>query len=177
MSGRRSEPFWLLQWARSRSYDNPFGVPIRNFAKVDDRLFRGALPSAAGYLALREKVGVNAVLDLVPGRAERNRKLATDAGIPVWVHTPFSDRDFPEPGLVRSWLDHVRDDRNAPLYTHCMGGRHRTGTLVAVYRVVEQGWDKDRAFQEMLDYGWYAGLGHAKLKEWFFDHFEPDKYR
>jgi len=171
------EPFWFRQWVKSRGLGNEFGVPIRNFAKVDERLYRGALPDAAGYRALRERVGVKAILNLVPARAEEHRRLATDAGIPVWIHAPFSDRDFPETGLVRSWLDHVRDDENVPLYTHCMGGRHRTGTLIAVYRVVDQGWTREDAFAEMLRYGWYQGMGHRALKEWFFERFQPETYR
>jgi hypothetical protein len=171
------EPYWFLQWYRSRGLDNEFGVPIRNFARVDDRLFRGALPDAAGYKALRERVGIKTILNLVPARSEEHRRLATDAGIPVWVHTPFSDRDYPEHDLVRSWLGRVRGEANEPLYTHCMGGRHRTGTLIAVYRVVDHGWTKERAFAEMLAYGWYEGMGHAALKHWFFERFEPDEFR
>lgn len=168
---------WLVQWLNSRSLGNEFGVPVRNFAKVDDRLYRGALPDEAGYRAMHENVGIQTVINLVPGDREVDRKLALAAGIEHWDHIPFSDRHMPEDDLVREWLGRVRESQYPPIYMHCRGGRHRTGTLIAVYRCVVYSWSKEKAFEEMMQYGWYDALGHAPLRIWFFEHFNPDEYR
>ncbi|MCA1629358.1 MAG: hypothetical protein LC774_03115, partial [Acidobacteria bacterium] len=77
---------WLVQWAKSRSPRNEFGVPIRNFAKVTDAIYRGALPGAAGYRALVEKVGVARVCSLIEHDVERDHRLAFDSGIEEWLH-------------------------------------------------------------------------------------------
>ncbi|HKY05883.1 MAG TPA: protein-tyrosine phosphatase family protein [Blastocatellia bacterium] len=168
---------WVIQWAKSRSRSNEFDVPIPNFAKVTDKLFRGALPDFDGYRALAEKLDVYRVCSMIEHESQDDRKLALSAGIKEWRYIPFSDRDAPEPKSVKEWLDYVRSaKKKGAIFTHCRGGRHRTGTLVAVFRVVDCGWTKERAFEEMLRYGWYGALGHEPLLEWFFDEFDPKDY-
>ena len=36
------------------------------------------------------------------------------------------------------------DPANLPLAVHCMGGRHRTGTFSALYRLEYDGWPIER---------------------------------
>lgn len=168
---------WIWQWMRSRSKENAFGVPVRNFAKVDDRLYRGALPDLDGLRAMHDRLGVDTVINLVPGDRDHDRRAALEAGIDDWWHIGFSDREAPDPELVRTWLRAVRTSKSPHVYFHCKGGRHRTGMLAAVWRVLEHGWTKERAFEEMKVYGWYGALGHGPLKTWFFEEFDPDHYR
>ncbi len=40
--------FWIIQWAKSATWKNEFDVPIRNFARVTDGVYRGARPGAGG---------------------------------------------------------------------------------------------------------------------------------
>lgn len=167
---------WIAQWLKSRSKDNEFGVPVRNFAKVDDRVYRGAWPDAAGLRAMHEKLGIGTVVNFIPGDRADDRRRAVDAGIDDWWHIPLSDRETPDTELVKSWLHSVRAAKNPPIFMHCKGGRHRTGILIGVYRVVEHGWTKERAFEEMKVYGWYSALGHGPLKAWFFDVFDPTTF-
>ena len=169
---------WLLQWYKSNSERNEFGIPIRNFAKVTDEVYRGALPDAEGYRALVERLGVRRVCDLRLAGAENDRQRALDAGVVEWRHIPFSDRSAPDPAHVRQWLDLMRSARGegGPIYTHCMGGRHRTGVLVGVLRVTDCGWTIDRAQKEMMRYGWYDALGHRPLRAWFLNEFNPKDY-
>jgi hypothetical protein len=149
-------------------------MPIRNFAKVTEALYRGALPAEEGYVALVRKLGVRRILSLTEGAREKDRDMALSAGVEEWRHIPFADREKPKAERVREWLDIVRTGPAAgAIYTHCMGGRHRTGVLIAVPRVADQGWTKERAFEEMLSYGWYDARGHRPLREWFFRDFDP----
>ena len=169
---------WITQWLKSRSEKNVFGIPIPNFGKVVDTVFRGALPDAEGYRALVEKLACVRVCSLIEHERREDRALALDSGITEWLSIPFSDRDAPPPEKVRQWLDFVRTaERGNPVFTHCRGGRHRTGVLVGVYRVTDCGWTKEEAFVEMKTYGWYSALGHGPLREWFFRDFKPEDYK
>lgn len=172
------EPFWLVQWSNSRSKRNAFGVPIRNFGKVADTIYRGALPDTAGYRALAEKLSVRRVCSIIEHERLEDREHALNAGIKEWRSIAFSDTSAPPPEKVSEWLDHMRAaEHEGAIFTHCRGGRHRTGVLVGVYRVTDCGWTKEQAFSEMLSYGWYSARGHAPLLEWFFHRFDPNDYR
>jgi len=168
---------WIIQWAKSSTWKNDFNIPIRNFAQVTEGIYRGALPGADAYRALVDKLGVRRILSLTEGAREKDREAALAAGVREWRHIPFADREKPHRERVGEWLDIMRTAATAgPIYTHCMGGRHRTGVLVAVLRVADHGWTKEQAYQEMLAYGWYDARGHRPLREWFFHDFDPKDF-
>lgn len=166
-----------MQWLKSRSKKNVYGVPIPNFDRVVETIYRGALPDEAGYRALVERLGVRRVCSLIEHERREDRARALAAGVAEWRHIPFSDRDAPPAERVREWLDYMRTaPAGGAIFTHCRGGRHRTGVLVGVYRVLDCGWTKEQAFKEMLTFGWYDALGHRPLLDWFFERFEPRDY-
>ncbi len=169
---------WIIRWAKSLSKSNEFEIPIRNFGKVDGWLYRGALPDRRGYESLRDKLGIQRVVSLIEHQTELDRDLALGSGVKEWVHIPFSDRHAPDPLKVKEWLQVIATAKTGGLiYTHCRGGRHRTGFLVAVYRVLEYGWSKQQAYEEMKRYGWYGALGHRPILEWFLNDFDPESFR
>ena len=169
--------FWLIQWAKSATERNPYGVPVRNLGKVTDAVWRGALPGREGYEALARVLGVRRVFSLTDRVAKGEKQRALAAGMRDWQHIPFSDREPPAPALVLDWLNYMRTaTAQDPVYTHCMGGRHRTGVLIGVLRVTDQGWTKQQAYAEMRRYGWYSALGHQPLLDWFFNEFDPKDY-
>lgn len=168
---------WLVQWFKSNTERNEFGVPIRNFGKVTETIYRGALPRAEGYRALVERLGVRRVCSLTEVMQERERERALAAGIVDWRHIPFGDREAPRPERVRKWLDVMRTaDTEGAIYTHCMGGRHRTGVLIGVLRVTDCGWTIEQAHKEMMHYGYYDALGHQPVGNWFLNDFNPKDY-
>jgi protein tyrosine/serine phosphatase len=65
----------------------------------------------------------------------------------------------------------IDDPDCGPVYVHCAGGRHRTGSMVAVYRMVHDGWTVDKAYDEMLAYDFYTSNGHKGFKTYVFDYF------
>ena len=168
---------WLIQWVKSRSERNEFGVPIPNFGKVTETLYRGALPDAEGYRALADKLDVRRVCSIIEHESEQDARTALANGISEWHHIAFSDRDAPDPLSVRQWLDYIRSsDTAGTVFTHCRGGRHRTGVLVGVLRVTDEGWTREQAYNEMKLYGWYKALGHRPLIDWFFHQFDPKDF-
>ncbi len=44
------------------------------------------------------------------------------------------------------------DPANLPVAIHCMGGRHRTGTFAALYRIEYDRWPAEKALKEMVEF-------------------------
>ena len=53
--------------------------------------------------------------------------------------------------FARSWAN--SGDKTAPLLIHCFAGEHRTGAMVAIYRMEYCGWRNDEAIEEMTSVG------------------------
>lgn len=118
------------------------GVPM--FAKVSDSLYRGAQPTAEGFAQLK-KMGVKTVVSL--------RFVMTDAlllrGLGMrYVHLRL-DPAHPEEEDIVDFLKVVEDSANHPIFVHCRQGVDRTGMAVAVYRIVVEGWPREKALAEM----------------------------
>lgn len=108
-------------------------VGVGNFQVVDDRLWRGAAPSARGYRWLASQ-GVRTVIDL---RAEEDidvdEELLAGLGLEL-VALPMRDGQAPGPALVAQFRDAVGDSTGL-VFVHCGAGVGRTGTMVASYLV------------------------------------------
>jgi len=55
---------------------------------------------------------------------------------------------------VVKFLRIVTTPSQQPVLVHCAQGSDRTGMMVAIYRIVVQGWSKDDALKEMIDGGY-----------------------
>jgi len=47
----------------------------------------------------------------------------------------------------------LNDAASGPVFVHCKRGADRTGTVIALYRMVHDGWDSKRALSEAKSYG------------------------
>jgi len=58
---------------------------------------------------------------------------------------------------VIRFLKIVTDKTKTPVFVHCEYGADRTGMMVAIYRIVVQGWSKEAAMKEMTEggFGWH----------------------
>ena len=63
----------------------------------------------------------------------------------------------PEKEEVARALSVIFDDSGGPYLVHCQHGADITGTVIASYRIVAQGWDKREAIREMTEgpYGFH----------------------
>jgi tyrosine-protein phosphatase SIW14 len=144
-------------------------VDVNNFGQVTDFYYRGGQPRGEDYNQLAA-IGVKTIIDLRDDPKDYARALTEHAGM-KYVNLPLSDKDYPPPDTASKFLSLVNDKENWPVYVHCAGGRHRTGAMTAVFRMTVQGWDADRAYDEMKDYDFYTRWGHKSMKRFVFDYY------
>ena len=130
---------------------------LPNLYQVSPVLYRSAQPGIDGLEIL-------------------NQQLARRYGMPMEIKTVISLRNNAGDGTlvkpvgvryeqirfdtwhvkdedVKRFLQLVRDPKNQPVLLHCKHGADRTGMMVAIYRIVEQGWSKEAAIAEMTQGG------------------------
>jgi tyrosine-protein phosphatase SIW14 len=138
-------------------------IRIDNFGIVNDHYYRGAQPTSADYPDLAA-LGVKTVIDLTrDGRADE-KGLVEAAGM-KFMRIPLTTTEAPTGADVTEFLSLVTDPANQPVYVHCQGGRHRTGTMTAIYRMTRDGWTPARAYEEMKQYRFEGFPGHPELKQ------------
>ena len=74
----------------------------------------------------------------------------------------------PTPAQLAQFLALVSDPASQPVFVHCVGGRHRTGVMTAVYRMTTEGWTADKAFKEMKDYKFGMDFLHPEFKKFVY---------
>src|SRR6185503_11852875 len=116
----------------------PSQIRIENFGKVNEQYYRGAQPAGRDFADLKS-LGVKLVIDLAR-EGDRYEASNVEAAGMRFVRIPLSTGDAPSNAAIDDFLKLVNDPANQPVYVHCMGGRHRTGALTAVYRMAHDGW-------------------------------------
>jgi uncharacterized protein (TIGR01244 family) len=139
-------------------------VHIDNFGRVNEHYYRGAQPTERDVADLA-KLGVKTVIDLTNGDGDSNEQhLAENAGM-KFVKIAMNTRVVPTPEQVATFLTIVNDPANQPVYVHCVGGRHRTGVMTAIYRMTSEKWAPAQAFKEMKSYKYGADFLHPEFKK------------
>lgn len=138
------------------------GVTLANFGVVDGRIYRGEQPRKGEYAELAA-LGVTTVIDLRLDAHDDAKESCEAAGL-KYVNIPIDDRKCPTDADVVAFLRTLDADPHAKVYVHCAGGRHRTGSMIAVYRMARDGWSLDQAYKEMLAYDFYTRNGHGGFK-------------
>jgi tyrosine-protein phosphatase SIW14 len=132
------------------------GMPgLDNFARVNDRLYRGAQPTAEGYQRLKE-LGVKTVINFRSSHDYSSETLAAGLDyIRLPIQADLFGSEPPSEDQVKTFFDIVLDPARQPVFIHCMGGKDRTGTLSALYRMEIEGWTTDDAIEEMQAFGFH----------------------
>ncbi len=128
------------------------GLP--NLHRVSDSLYRSAQPTAEGMREARA-LGIKTVVNLRSLHSDRGALAGTGLG---YVHLHVKAW-HPEVEDVIAFLKVVTDPARTPVLVHCQHGADRTGLMVAVYRVVVQGWRVEEAIAEMKG----GGFGYHRV--------------
>jgi protein tyrosine/serine phosphatase len=151
-AGSSPSPSWRpAHWAQ------PLERPgVANLHQVEPDLYRGAQPDARGMKSLSE-MGVHTVLNLRSLHSDRDEI----GELPLrYEHLPTVAWHTSDDDVIR-FLRIATDPERRPLFVHCQHGADRTGMMMAIYRIVVQGWSKDDAIQEMTEGGFgYHSLWH-----------------
>ena len=139
------------------------GIRIDNFGQVNDHYYRGAQPKGDDFRAL-SALGVKTLIDLAEEGDAREEANARAAGM-SFVRIPMTTRQTPSAETIASFLALVNDPVNQPVYVHCIGGRHRTGLMTAIYRMTMDGWNTARAWNEVKAYKFGADFLHPEFKD------------
>jgi protein tyrosine/serine phosphatase len=139
-------------------------VHIDNFGRVNEHFYRGAQPTAQD-LADLAKLGVKTTIDLTDGDGDSNEQRVAEAAGLKFFKIAMNTRVVPTAEQIATFLKIVNDPDNQPVYVHCVGGRHRTGVMTAIYRMTQENWTADRAFQEMKTFKFGADFLHPEFKK------------
>ena len=140
---------------------------LPNFHSVHPFLFRGGEPTSEGLKKVKE-MGVSTIIDLrapsvqVSDEARQADKLGIKS-----INLPMSSK-APTDKQVKTFLDAVQHAKDNPekgkVFVHCAHGSDRTGCLVGVWRVLNDGWSYDDAYKEMRKYYFspkFTNLSHT----------------
>ena len=147
---------------------------IQNFGRVNDRFYRGAQPDARD-LADLAKMGIKATIDLTDGDGNAGEQQLAEAAGLKFFRIAMNTRVVPTAGQIATFLSIVNDPQNQPVYVHCVGGKHRTGVMTAIYRMTQESWAPDQAFKEMKTYKFGADFLHPEFKK-FVMGFKPSLF-
>ena len=144
-------------------------IHIDNFGKIDDTYYRGSQPDGSDYVDLAS-LGVKTVINLTSDDAKPSEpRLVEQAGM-KYMHIPMTMHTPPTASQLAQFFEVVDDPVSQPVYVHCVGGKHRTGVMTAVYRMVNNGWSADQAFSEMKQYKFGLAFLHSEFKEFVFNY-------
>jgi protein tyrosine phosphatase (PTP) superfamily phosphohydrolase (DUF442 family) len=140
---------------KPEDYPKSWAKPLQaagldKFAQVDAGLYRGRQPEEEGYNSLKA-AGIRSVVDLRTSDTIGEKEAVEKLGM-QFLLIPQSATGVEEDNLVQ-FLKYATDEKNRPVFVHCRQGVDRTGTNVAVYRIIVQGWSKEDALKEMYGFG------------------------
>lgn len=125
---------------------------IQRFEQVNEHIYRGGQPGKPGFRALA-KMGVRTVIDLrYKGAQSCWEKRTVESlgmhfiGVPMEMHAPTG-------GEMDHVLHLLNTSEDWPVFIHCEGGKDRTGTVIACYRITHDGWNNQKAYREARQHG------------------------
>lgn len=128
---------------------------LPNFHEVYPFLYRGGEPTETGLKKL-QSMGIKTIIDL---RAPSERpiaedKIAKELGM-KYINLVMTSAP-PTKKQVDITLDQIKrakaDPNNGAVFLHCAHGSDRTGCMVGIWRVTQDGWNYEDAYKEMRKY-------------------------
>jgi tyrosine-protein phosphatase SIW14 len=141
-------------------------IHIGNFGKVNNSYFRGSQPKGSDYRDLAA-LGVKTVIDLQLDGLSTEANEVKAAGL-KFFRIGLTTSKAPTEAQVEQFFSIVTDPANQPVYVHCAGGRHRTGTMTALYRMTFDGWTAAQAYNEMKQYRFEGFPDHPVLRNYVY---------
>lgn len=132
---------------------NKVKTDLPNFHRVNDYLYRGGQPTHDGLRQLRE-LGIKTIVTFREARETiiRERELAEELGF-IFINLHLSNWFAARDNDIRKIIKIITDPVHHPVFIHCKRGADRTGTVVAVHRMLVDGWHARDANAEAKKHG------------------------
>lgn len=126
---------------------------VCNFFKIDEKVYRSAQPDMKGMKAI-ESMGIRNVLSLSYFLSDEYEAQGTQLKL---FRMKMIANEIHEEEVIQA-LRIIRASED-PILVHCWHGSDRTGCIIAMYRILNQGWSKEQAIDEMVNggYGFHGG--------------------
>jgi protein tyrosine/serine phosphatase len=141
-----------LAFARDANWAKPVtlqGVP--NLNQVTPILFRSAQPDADGFANMAKSLKIKTVIDLRESKTDE--ALLSSSKIKAY-YVPMNALHITNEQIVAALNLIKSHEGEGPILVHCQHGADRTGVVMAMYRIIYQGWSKQQAIDEMKNGGY-----------------------
>ncbi|HEX8176682.1 MAG TPA: tyrosine-protein phosphatase [Pyrinomonadaceae bacterium] len=146
-------------------------IKIKNFGQMDERFYRGSQPKDKEDYQALAALGIKTVIDLQEKPKDYEKSMVEALGM-RYVNIPMPTKEYPKPEWVDAFLRVVDDPATGKFFVHCAGGRHRTGSMGAVYRYTKYGWTFEQVYAEMKKFDFYTSWGHGDYKKFVEDYWQ-----
>ena len=183
------------------------GVPFVHFRAVyahgkrlrevtPGRVYRSGQLTADGFADACTRYGIRTVVNLQDeypdpevarsfwsGRTVKESELCRRLGVRyVFIQPDLVARKLVparRPAAIDQLLELLDDPASYPVLLHCRAGLHRTGCMVAVYRMEYQGWSAYAALAEAKAHGFgeWAGAADNDYIEQYVTRYQPGQRR
>jgi protein tyrosine/serine phosphatase len=134
---------------RPESWATPvISEQLDNWYKVDERVYRSDQPDEEAMAELK-KFGIRRVLSLRNFHDDEDE--ATGTGLKLYSVGMQAER-FSDEQIIKA-LQYITES-DEPILVHCWHGSDRTGTIIAMYRMVIQNWSREEALDELQNGGY-----------------------
>lgn len=146
---------------------------LGNFHKVDDHVFRGAMPESVEAIGhLKERYGVRTIIDLRGAETTKGKYIQFERGHAEgkgikYVSLPMDSHVPPTREQLAIFLSAIEETKQSggKVYVHCKHGIDRTGALLTAYEVLN-GKTQAEAYKTMKRHGfnWLHRWERPELK-------------
>ena len=126
---------------------------LPNFHQINENLYRGGQPTAEGIRQLAE-LGIKTIITFreMREKVRREKEIAEENGL-RFINLHLSNWFATKDEEIHAVLEVIRNPVHQPVFIHCKRGADRTGTIVAVYRMMFDGWTDSQANHEAKTHG------------------------
>lgn len=135
------------------------GLGINNVHLVAPGVYRGQNP--VGKVLELHKLGIKTIVALRPNNEAESSEIKRD-GTMEFIEIPMRWKSLPSDytfdNQIKNALGYIAlalaHPRKCTVYIHCTYGEDRTGLIFGLYRMLHDGWTRNQAWSEMIQYGY-----------------------
>lgn len=126
---------------------------LPNFHRINENLYRGGQPTDEGIRQLA-KLGIKTVITFrrMREKVRREQQVAEENGL-KFINLHLSNWFSAKDENINAIIEIITNPELQPVFIHCKRGADRTGTVVAVYRMLREDWTAKQANREAKQHG------------------------